>query len=101
MDAGDIKSVIDDGISKHKEALKNEQLIRTKMLLKRTQSLLHSFPEGWDPRVIPTLSKKKVASDVCLLNPRSFRALSQDFDKTHGKQHSRSLPSIGQTSKCT
>ena len=101
MDAGDIKSVIDGGISKHKEALQNEQLVRTKMLLKRTQSLLHSFPEGWDPRVIPTLSKRKVASDVCLLNPRSFRALSQDFDKTHGKQHSSSLPSIGQTSKCT
>ena len=31
MDAGDIKSVIDGGISKHKEALQNEQLVRTKM----------------------------------------------------------------------
>ena len=97
MDTGDMKSVIDSGIIKYKEALEIEKLVRTKALLKRA----YSFPEGWDPRVIPTLSKRKVASDVCLLNPRSFRALSQEFDKTHGKQHSSSLPSIGKTGKCT
>ena len=97
MDADDIKSVIADGIIKYKAALQNEKFVRTKTLLKRA----HSFPEGWDPRVIPTLSKRKVASDACLLNPRSFRAPSQEFDKTHGKQHSSSLPSMGQTGKCT
>ena len=96
MDGDDIKSIIDDGVIK---VLQNKQLTRTKTLLRRTHYLPHTFDPDKDPRVIPTLSKWKVASDVSLLNPRSFRSLSQELDSTQGKQHSSSLNSIPQTSE--
>ena len=91
MDGDDIKSIIDDGVIKARSVLQNKQLTRTKTLLRRTHYLPHTFDPDKDPRVIPTLSKWKVASDVSLLNPRSFRGLSQELDSTQGKQHGSSL----------